>query len=363
MRKQYNLMDLLILSAPCNQLFKPRSIIKIQNDIQENLNYNIKLEEKKIKNISENGFFSLVKKKDNVTFIELTEEGLKKYFQTKYELDYDFRNGKPFANEILIELSHWFDEFFSPKSNMNKKLEELNLPGSLLGDGTKWRETEVIFIKWNCKGKLPYFSHFLSKMLIPEQWPNKDEKRYNAWERINSIFKNANLKLSPKGILISILENESFEPKTDIWNESEEIFSKNFIEPLLKRILDLIDVIYTHGNEEYGRDFIYSYNHPILNEKRWGAIQIKMGNVSGEAGGDFQTILDQISMCFRHPSLNITTSQQITISEVILLISGKFTKNAKERIINELHDPVWKVNTFFLEKSSLENLFRNFFQK
>jgi hypothetical protein len=43
----------------------------------------------------------------------------------------------------------------------------------------------------------------------------------------------------------------------------------------------------------------------------------------------------------------------------MILVSGKFTDNAKERILANFPDPVWRGNVSFFDRPAIEALIRN----
>jgi hypothetical protein len=48
-----------------------------------------------------------------------------------------------------------------------------------------------------------------------------------------------------------------------------------------------------------------------------------------------------------------------SVSEAMILVSGKFTDNAKERILANFPDPVWRGNVSFFDRPAIEALIRN----
>ncbi len=264
---------------------------------------------------------------------------------------------RPFASGILEALAHWFDAYFSPKSQMNAKLAEMGIPGACLGSGTKWREAVRLFEQWNQPGRYSYFSAFLVYLLDPEQWPGAEDYRVQAWSRIEEIFRPAGLRLHEVGYLVPTLEEEHATPKMGVW-ENESRFRQELVEPMLRQVPGIINVISTHGKDEYGRDFIFDYRHPLLGDRRWVAVQVKIGDVSGTAGGVLRTILDQVQAAFEHPIIDLGAMGKVSTSEVIVLISGSFTNNAKERILDGVRDSVWRENTSFLDRTGIEGILR-----
>ena len=50
-----------------------------------------------------------------------------------------------------------------------------------------------------------------------------------------------------------------------VW-ENESRFRQELVEPMLRQVPGIINVISTHGKDEYGRDFIFDYRHPSEEE-------------------------------------------------------------------------------------------------
>lgn len=136
-----------------------------------------------------------------------------------------------------------------------------------------------------------------------------------------------------------------------IFANNEEQFTKIKVIPALKKYA-CFDVKYNHGNDEYGRDIIYKYvdNFKTIN---WGAAQIKFGDISGEVNGKIDTILNQISDAFKMPYIDVNENTEPNIRQVLIICSGKFTKNAKEKIRQKM-DKAYNVR--FLDGQDIDNL-------
>ncbi len=110
----------------------------------------------------------------------------------------------------------------------------------------------------------------------------------------------------------------------------EENFTIQCVIPALKN-KGLLNVRYEHGISEYGKDIVYQYidNFGIL---RYGAAQVKAGNISGKADGKLKTIIEQIELAFLMPYLDIVAKMNVYIEQVVVICSGMYTNNAKEII-------------------------------
>ena len=358
-RLKFRFMDMLLLTAPLEDPWRPRSKLAIETAIKNQFGLRISSSEKDLDRIVKPEWIKTEKNAQGFLFITPTKTGATEHFAKYYRVGHFLERDRPFAGGILEALAHWFDAHFSPKSQMNARLAETGIPGACLGDGTKWREAARLFERWNRPGRYSYISAFLVYLLDPEQWPGAEDIRAQAWSEVEEIFCPAGLRLHETGYLVPALEEEQALPKLGAWDD-EFRFRQELVEPMLRQVPGIINVICTHGNDEYGRDFIFDYRHPLLGDRRWVAVQVKVGNVSGAAGSILRTILDQVQMAFEHPIVDLGAMGEVSTSEVIVLISGHFTNNAKERILDSMRDPVWRANTFFLDSSGIEGILRAF---
>lgn len=115
-------------------------------------------------------------------------------------------------------------------------------------------------------------------------------------------------------------------------NEKEFTISK--VIPALKN-KDCFDVRYNHGNDEYGKDITYKYKDNFETVK-CGAAQVKFGDISGGAQGGIDIILAQIDDAFNMPFMDIKENKELYIRQLLIVCSGKYTKNAIEKIKNKL---------------------------
>lgn len=63
----------------------------------------------------------------------------------------------------------------------------------------------------------------------------------------------------------------------------------------------------------------------------WAA-QVKFGNVAGAANAEIDALLAQIDDAFKMPYYDLYTKQRQRIAKLSIIISGKFTENAIEKI-------------------------------
>ena len=139
------------------------------------------------------------------------------------------------------------------------------------------------------------------------------------------------------------------------FNSDEEFFTKELLIPLLRK-MDFDDVRYNHGPKEYGRDILFSEFTKFAVKRRY-AVQVKAGNVSGGNSSLVDTIVSQINDAFAMPVRGPGLSKQFRISDMLVIISGKFSDNAIEKINSKLNDVlIGSVN--FLDRDDVEWLVR-----
>lgn len=131
---------------------------------------------------------------------------------------------------------------------------------------------------------------------------------------------------------------------------TERDFVLKRLVPLLRK-LGFHNVHHTHGTDEYGRDLIlYDYDRFGI-ERPYGA-QAKFGDISGAAGTQIDKITAQIDDAFVMPYSDIRTGEEKYIVGLYIIISGKFKRNAREKIRRKCQSkPV-----FFLDGADIDNL-------
>ena len=93
--------------------------------------------------------------------------------------------------------------------------------------------------------------------------------------------------------------------------------------------------IYTQGAREYGKDFTFSELTPFGHLRHYG-LQAKAGNVSGEVNSAVDELVGQADDAFRMPYYEIASTEPRFISTFVIGISGRFTANAKDKIVNKI---------------------------
>lgn len=142
-----------------------------------------------------------------------------------------------------------------------------------------------------------------------------------------------------------------FEP---IYTKDETPFRDVFLERLL-RGLGYRGVRNTHGNKEYGKDFVF-YENSLIDRNRYIALQAKAGDLSGKASTDMiKTLVNQIENCFLIPFPDEVNGDELYIDTVIVAISGKYTEQAQKIIRKKLEDLIIG-SVIFLDKEALIDL-------
>lgn len=132
---------------------------------------------------------------------------------------------------------------------------------------------------------------------------------------------------------------------------SEKEFTIQKVIPALKK-KNFLDVKYTHGNDEYGKDVTYKYldNFGIT---KYGAVQVKYGDISGSANGDIDTILSQICDAFDMTYTDLKERRRNNINQLLIVCSGRYTRNAKEKILGKIKKGY---DILFFDGQDIDNL-------
>jgi hypothetical protein len=155
---------------------------------------------------------------------------------------------------------------------------------------------------------------------------------------------------------VKLIINSPFKNIEDVQNEKE--FALSVFIPLLRK-LGFSDVKYNHGSREFGKDITFSRKTEFDEFEFWGA-QLKYGDVSGGVNSDIDTIISQIDDAFKVPFNNLYTKREEMISKVLIVVSGKYTDNAIEKICQKLENNAIKNNVIFIDREKIETLAEKF---
>ncbi len=140
--------------------------------------------------------------------------------------------------------------------------------------------------------------------------------------------------------------------------ESEKEFTLGTVLPILRK-LGFQNVRYNHGRREYGRNVLFARLTEFQDVEFWGA-QIKFGDVSGAAEADVNELIAQADDAFKMPFYDLYTKQKQRISKLAIVISGKFTENAIEKICEKIESHAVRNNLVFIDGEKLSTLAERF---
>lgn len=173
-----------------------------------------------------------------------------------------------------------------------------------------------------------------------------DEYVKNATKKLNKIIKQAELVLS------GVIWRKEYE-------SNESMFCTELLFPLIRK-MGFIDVRYTHGIKEYGKDFTFSEMTPFGILKHYG-LQAKAGDISGKVNAPIDEIIGQLNDAFSMPYWNVSATEERHISIFIVAISGYFADNAKDKIIKKVPSH-FKGCIYFLDKDKVIELVEKFWK-
>ncbi|WP_310605556.1 hypothetical protein [Anaerosporobacter sp.] len=166
-------------------------------------------------------------------------------------------------------------------------------------------------------------------------------------ENYNEIIRQAEINLG------------AFEWKQEYYL-NEKLFCKEVITPLLKR-MNFLSVKFNHGVGEFGKDYIVSEQTPFGTIRYYG-IQVKVGDIDGGVKSKIDEIIYQINDGFEMPFMDLNCNSNCYISSIVIVISGKFTSNAKQKIISKIPKRLGG-SVIFIDKQDVENLIQRYWCK
>ena len=145
---------------------------------------------------------------------------------------------------------------------------------------------------------------------------------------IRSAASDLNLILHSAEVALSGL------PWKDEYATNEDSFCRELLQPVLRRT-GFVFVRYTHGKREYGKDFTFSELTAFGDYRHYG-LQAKAGDVKGGVNAAIDELLGQIADAFSMPYYELGSKEPIYISTFIIAVSGRFTDNAREKIVEKM---------------------------
>lgn len=163
--------------------------------------------------------------------------------------------------------------------------------------------------------------------------------------------------------IISIVKQAELSLSGSIWKKEyekdEKLFCTEILYPLLRK-MNFLDVRFTHGTQEFGKDFTFSELTPFGNLRHYG-IQVKAGNMSGNVKSDIDEILGQIEDAFSMPYFEISANEERRINTFLIAISGNFTNNAKEKIAHKI-PPNLRGSVYMLDREKIRELIERYWK-
>jgi len=115
---------------------------------------------------------------------------------------------------------------------------------------------------------------------------------------------------------------------------NEEEYTTQIVMPLLRQV-GYSEVRYNHGIAEFGKDVVFC-DYDRFGNKIYYAAQIKAGDLSGNNKGKVDDIINHIDRAFNYPFDDLITKSKVMLSHFFVIISGRFTDNARILIIENL---------------------------
>lgn len=146
----------------------------------------------------------------------------------------------------------------------------------------------------------------------------------------------------------------------DEYSKDEDLFCRELLLPLLRR-MGFLFVRYTHGKKEYGKDFTFSEPTPFGHHRHYG-VQAKAGDVSGAVNAAVDELLGQIADAFAMPYYELGSKDPRFISTFVIAVSGNFTENAREKIVEKM--PKGLIGSvYFLDRDRITELVERYWKR
>lgn len=140
---------------------------------------------------------------------------------------------------------------------------------------------------------------------------------------------------------------------------NERLFCEEVLAPLLRR-MQFMSVRYTQGDREYGKDFTFSEMTPFGAMRHYG-LQAKAGDITGEVNSVIDRIVGQADDAFKMPYYDLSSAEPRYISTFVVAASGRFTANAREKVIHKLPRGVHG-SMLFLDREAILELVERYWK-
>lgn len=247
---------------------------------------------------------------------------------------YDLEFGKSKGDLYFLFKSSQPNKYWEGKWGLSTFLGALN---DVINDSTEGEvhylsvddDYKEIEVKFKCENDFE-FSNQLAKYVT----------------QLNEYIKNTERLLS------GVLWRKEFE-------KDEKLFCTELLYPLLRK-MKFIDVRFSHGTREYGKDFTFSEVTKFGNLRHY-ALQAKAGNIRGNVNSDIDELIGQLEDAFSMPYFEVSVNENRIINTFIIAISGNFTENAKEKIAQKTPATL-KGSIYFLDREKILELVENYWK-
>jgi hypothetical protein len=301
----------------------------------------------------------------------MTHDSFWEYFPIKYESnEYSFKevkslSGMEFPNEEIVHVilpaklkTLVFKEVVILKEN---ELIKFGFPHFLEGD--LWTESKWSYDTFTrTLAKVAEAKGVYCKFDEGSEYADVPNTVYNIWiafefksETVITIEET--LQQTTEILQALIRETEIILDRGIVWKQKyekdENLFCIEVLSPLLRK-MGFLAVRYTHGTQEYGKDFTFS-ELTKFGELRHYGLQAKAGNISGKVNSQIDEILGQINDAFSMPYYELGSKDARYISVFMVAISGSFTENAKQKLVEKI--PKGAIGSvYFIDKEKILEL-------
>ena len=140
---------------------------------------------------------------------------------------------------------------------------------------------------------------------------------------------------------------------------NERLFCEEVLAPLLRR-MQFMSIRYTQGDREYGKDFTFSELTPFGAMRHYG-LQAKAGDITGEVNSVIDQIVGQADDAFKMPYYDLSSADPRYISTFVVAASGRFTANAREKIIHKVPRGI-QGSMLFLDREAILELVERYWR-
>jgi len=156
------------------------------------------------------------------------------------------------------------------------------------------------------------------------------------------------IKINPDTTIIDAIQSvrnfeEELEGQTEIMLDQQNIskdilndekkFTLTALLPLFRN-MGYQDVQYNHGPREFGRDIIFTEIDKLGIRRNFG-VQVKAGNLTGEAKSKLDELIAQVDDAFSMTHINTFSKEKRTLTDIIIAISGRYSGNAPQKILEK----------------------------